>query len=44
MAKSKVLGAWGGDFILASGGENTVDYFKDKGYTTVIPYREFILK
>ena len=40
----KSLGAWGGDFILASGGENTVDYFKDKGYTTVIPYREFILK
>lgn len=39
----KSLGAWGGDFILASGDEKTPTYFREKGYTTVIPYRDFIL-
>lgn len=39
----KSLGAWGGDFILASGNENTTDYFKKKGYTTVIPFDDMIL-
>ena len=39
----KSLGAWGGDFVLASGDQNTPSYFNAKGYTTVLPYREFIL-
>lgn len=38
----KSLGAWGGDFILASGDHNTIDYFKLKGYQTVIPYASMI--
>lgn len=38
----KSLGAWGGDFILATGDTNTSDYFKLKGYPTVIPYSSMI--
>ena len=33
----KSLGAWGGDFVLASGDKNTPDYFKEKGFKVVIP-------
>ena len=36
----KSLGAWGGDFILATGGEETPNYFIKKGYKTVIPYNQ----
>jgi len=39
----KSLGAWGGDFILATGDENSVAYFKQKGYSTIIPYSEMTL-
>ena len=39
----KSLGAWGGDFVLATGGPETPSYFKDKGYPTVIPYLQLIL-
>ena len=39
----KSLGAWGGDFILATGDENSMAYFKQKGYSTIIPYSEMIL-
>ncbi|RRQ50503.1 GHMP kinase [Maribacter algicola] len=39
----KSLGAWGGDFILATGGQEEMDYFSKKGYTTVIPYFKIIL-
>lgn len=39
----KSLGAWGGDFILATGNEDTPNYFKNKGFPTVIPYREMVL-
>lgn len=39
----KSLGAWGGDFILALSKENPTEYFKERGYTTVIPYSEMIL-
>lgn len=37
----KSLGAWGGDFVLASGGRP--DYFKEKGFKVVMGYSEFIL-
>lgn len=40
----KSLGAWGGDFILATGNENTPQYFIEKGYKTIIPYCQMELK
>jgi len=39
----KSLGAWGGDFILATGKFSDMHYFKQKGYHTIIPYTEMIL-
>lgn len=39
----KSLGAWGGDFVLAISIENPVDYFRKKGYKTIIPYKDMIL-
>lgn len=39
----KSLGAWGGDFILATGNEKSPQYFIDKGYKTVIPYHQMEL-
>lgn len=39
----KSLGAWGGDFVMVSGDENSPSYFINKGYNTVIPYKQFIL-
>lgn len=39
----KSLGAWGGDFVLATGNEDTPDYFKKKGYGTTIRYEDMIL-
>jgi len=41
--QTKSLGAWGGDFILATGNEDTTAYFKNKGFETVIPYNKMIL-
>lgn len=40
--QTKSLGAWGGDFILASGDESTKSYFNQKGFQTVIPYSTMI--
>ncbi len=37
----KSLGAWGGDFVLATGSDAPA-YFKEKGYETIIPYKAFI--
>lgn len=39
----KSLGGWGGDFMLATGTESDKIYFKDKGYTTILSYKEMIL-
>ncbi|GLU43665.1 GYDIA family GHMP kinase [Allomuricauda sp. NBRC 101325] len=39
----KSLGAWGGDFVLATGDFKSLDYFKDKGYHTAIPYAKMEL-
>ncbi|MBA6155914.1 GHMP kinase [Tenacibaculum sp. S7007] len=41
--ETKSLGAWGGDFILATGNKDTIKYFNKKGYNTVIPYKEMVL-
>ena len=39
----KSLGAWGGDFVLATGDDQSISYFKSKGYDTVIPYSKMVL-
>jgi len=36
----KSLGAWGGDFILATGDKSTKKYFLDKGFKTIIPFNQ----
>jgi len=41
--QTKSLGAWGGDFILATGNEDTPNYFNQKGFQTVIRYQDLIL-
>jgi mevalonate kinase len=38
----KSLGAWGGDFVLASGNKQDMDYFKNKGYSTIIAFDDMI--
>ncbi len=39
----KSLGAWGGDFVLATTKNNPITYFKDKGFETVIRYSDMVL-
>lgn len=42
----KSLGAWGGDFVLATSSKSkneTYSYFKSKGYEIIIPYAEMVL-
>ncbi len=41
--QTKSLGAWGGDFILATGNDDTINYFNKKGFETVIRYSDMIL-
>ncbi|SNR47005.1 Mevalonate kinase [Lutibacter agarilyticus] len=41
--QTKSLGAWGGDFILATGNKDTPNYFNNKGFQTVIRYQDLIL-
>lgn len=38
----KSLGAWGGDFVMVASQENPSDYFKTKGFETIIPYQDLI--
>ncbi|WP_447635882.1 GYDIA family GHMP kinase [Flavobacterium microcysteis] len=40
----KSLGAWGGDFILVLSKNDPSDYFKEKGFPTILTYEEMILK
>ncbi|RXG12721.1 mevalonate kinase [Leeuwenhoekiella aestuarii] len=40
----KSLGAWGGDFILATGNTANQEYFKNKGYETILSFEEMIYK
>jgi len=40
----KSLGAWGGDFVLATSTENPTAYFKNKGFDVVVPYDDMVLK
>ena len=39
----KSLGAWGGDFILATGDKDTPGYFKNRGFKVVMAYKEMLL-
>jgi mevalonate kinase len=39
----KSLGAWGGDFVMVTGTEETPQYFKKKGFDTILSYSEMIL-
>ncbi|MFK5982003.1 MAG: GYDIA family GHMP kinase [Flavobacteriaceae bacterium] len=39
----KSLGAWGGDFILATGAKDDWEYFRKKGYLTILSFKEMIL-
>ncbi|MEL6917281.1 MAG: GYDIA family GHMP kinase [Bacteroidota bacterium] len=39
----KSLGAWGGDFILATGTVEAPVYFKEKGFETAIRYLDMVL-
>ncbi len=39
----KSLGAWGGDFVMAISEDNPSDYFKSKGFETILTYEEMIL-
>ena len=40
----KSLGAWGGDFVLVTSNVNPLPYFKNKGFETVIPFNQMLLK
>lgn len=40
----KSLGAWGGDFVLATGSEDELDYFRKKGFGTIVSFKEMIKK
>lgn len=39
----KSLGGWGGDFVLATGSEEEMDYFRKKGFNTILSYEKMIL-
>ncbi|NCT08542.1 MAG: GHMP kinase [Flavobacteriia bacterium] len=39
----KSLGAWGGDFVLATGNEKSISYFKNKGFETILGFEKMIL-
>ncbi len=38
----KSLGAWGGDFIMATGNEDSLNYFKKRGFDTIIKFNDMI--
>lgn len=38
----KSLGGWGGDFVLATGGEAEKDYFRNKGFATILSFEEMV--
>jgi mevalonate kinase len=39
----KSLGAWGGDFVMVVCKENPENYFKNKGFDTILTFNEMIL-
>jgi mevalonate kinase len=39
----KSLGGWGGDFVLVTRANDSLEYFNSRGFTTVLPFSEIIL-
>jgi mevalonate kinase len=39
----KSLGAWGGDFVMVVSKDNPTAYFENKGYKTIVTYKDMIL-
>lgn len=39
----KSLGAWGGDFVLATGNDDTLTYFVERGYPTIVSFEDMVL-
>lgn len=39
----KSLGAWGGDFVMATGTKKDQMYFKEKGYETILSFSDMVL-
>lgn len=39
----KSLGAWGGDFIMAVGSSDEMNYFKSRGFETIISYNDMVI-
>ncbi|NJY63674.1 GHMP kinase [Salinimicrobium sp. CDJ15-81-2] len=39
----KSLGGWGGDFVLATGSDEYMEYFRRKGYSSILSFEEMIL-
>ena len=39
----KSLGAWGGDFILVTGNDKSFNYFKKKGYLTILRFNDMVI-
>lgn len=39
----KSLGAWGGDFVMVACENSSTDYFRSKGYDTVIGFEDMVL-
>ena len=39
----KSLGGWGGDFILATGNTEKQNYFKEKGFSTIVRYQDMVI-
>lgn len=39
----KSLGGWGGDFVMVASKDDPSEYFRAKGFGTVVPFREMIL-
>ncbi len=39
----KSLGAWGGDFVLATGNATDMEYFRKKGFETIVPFNEMMV-
>lgn len=40
----KSLGAWGGDFILATGSSEDMNYFRSKGFSSIFSFEEMIYR
>jgi len=38
----KSLGAWGGDFIMVTGTNDDMNYFKEKGFSTILSFEQMI--